>query len=61
MTNAEKLAAAIKELGPRWVLHESRRIQRGSYIEPHVMRCNVAETFERVRARVTTTQIIRVT
>ena len=52
MTNAEKLAKAIETLGSHWVLHPSRRVPRGDY-EPVVQRCNVAETFARVRRRMT--------
>jgi hypothetical protein len=52
MTNIEKLQAAIDWLGPRYVLHPSRRIPRGNY-EPEVIRTNLRETFDRVAKRMT--------
>lgn len=48
MNYAEKLAAAIAWLGPRWVLHPDKRVTKGNY-EQRVMRCDVAATFKRVQ------------
>ena len=56
MTSAEKLEKAKEWLGTRWVLHPDRRVQKGNY-EPHVMRCDVAKTFEIERARLQRTTI----
>lgn len=48
MNGAEKLAAAIAWLGPKWVLHPARRVPRGNY-EQKVLRCDVAATFKRIQ------------
>ena len=48
MNYAEKLEAAISWLGPKWVLHPERRVQKGNY-EQRVLRCDVAATFKRVQ------------
>lgn len=46
-----ELRSAIEYLGPKWVLHPSRRIPKGSYKEPVVQRVDVAATFKAARKR----------
>ena len=52
MSALEKLDAAIDWLGPRWVFHQSRAVQRipaAQQIQMH--KADVSATFRRVRAR----------
>jgi len=51
MTTNEKLEAAIKWLGKRWVLHPSQRIPKGDYATPNNRTVDVAATFARVIRR----------
>ena len=48
MNYDEKLEAAISWLGPKWVLHPERRVQKGNYIQA-VLKCDVEKTFKRIR------------
>ena len=51
MTTQEKLEAAIKWLGKRWVLHPSQRIPKGDYSSPNHRIIDVGATFARARKR----------
>ena len=51
MTTSEKLEAAIKWLGKRWVLHPSQRIPKGDYSTNNTRTVDVASTFAKARRR----------
>ncbi len=59
MNMLEKLDAAVEWLGPRWVFHPARHVQRIPPEQQITMhRADVTKTWQRARDRMTPTSLI---